>query len=178
VTSTPSMTPMPRGGPLVTHTKSVDDTRSLAAGVAPLAKAGDIILLAGDLGTGKTAFTQGFARGLGVVEQVTSPTFTLVRPYKGRLGLLHADIYRLDHLREVADLGLIEQLEDQAAVCCMEWGDLAEPMLPPDFLEVRLEYTDADDERRIAFRTVGAPWAARRAALARAVDRWLAEPAG
>jgi tRNA threonylcarbamoyladenosine biosynthesis protein TsaE len=171
------VTVLPRGGPLVARTKSVDDTRALAADVSTLAKAGDIVLLAGDLGSGKTAFTQGFARGLGVVGPVTSPSFTLVRPYQGRLRLLHADIYRLDNLRDVADLGLIEQLDDQAAVCCMEWGDLAEPVLPPDFLEVRLEYTDAEDERRIAFRTVGASWAARRAVLARAVDRWLAEPA-
>jgi tRNA threonylcarbamoyladenosine biosynthesis protein TsaE len=162
---------------LVARTKSADDTRALAGEVSTLAKAGDLVLLAGDLGTGKTAFTQGFARGLGVVEPVTSPTFTLVRPYRGRLLLLHADIYRLDHLREVNDLGLTEQLDMQAAVCCMEWGDMAEPVLPADFLEVRFDYTDAEDERLVRFRTVGQGWAARRAALARLVDRWLAEPA-
>ncbi|HWW53697.1 MAG TPA: tRNA (adenosine(37)-N6)-threonylcarbamoyltransferase complex ATPase subunit type 1 TsaE [Acidimicrobiales bacterium] len=163
---------------LMARTKSVDDTRALAAELSVLARAGDIVLLAGDLGAGKTAFTQGFARGLGITETVTSPTFTLLRPYEGRLRLLHADIYRLDHLREVIDLGLIEQLDDRDSVCCIEWGDLAEPVLPADFLEVRLDYCDDDDERQIAFRAVGPAWAARRAAMAGAFDRWLIEPAG
>jgi tRNA threonylcarbamoyladenosine biosynthesis protein TsaE len=163
---------------LVARTKSVDDTRALAAELAVLTRAGDIVLLAGDLGAGKTAFTQGLARGLGVTEAVTSPTFTLLRPYEGRLRLLHADIYRLDHLRDVVDLGLIEQLDDRDSVCCIEWGDLAEPVLPADFLEVRLEYVEADDERQISLRPVGAAWFARRTAVAAALGRWLVEPAG
>jgi tRNA threonylcarbamoyladenosine biosynthesis protein TsaE len=162
---------------LQARTKSVDDTRALAAELAPLARAGDIIVLAGDLGTGKTAFTQGFARGLGVTDAVTSPTFTLVHPYQGRLRLLHADVYRLDRLHEVVDLGLVEQLDDHAAVACIEWGDLAEPVLPADFLEVRLGYCEGDegtdDERTVAFRIVGPGWAPRRVALERAVSRWL-----
>ena len=169
------MTP---GTPLVTKTKSVDDTRLMAAELAPLARAGDIILLSGDLGAGKTAFTQGFAKGLGVNEPVTSPTFTLVRPYVGRLRLLHADVYRLDRLQEVVDLGLVEQLDDQAAVACIEWGDLAEPVLPADFLEVRLAYGDAEDERVIRFRSVGPAWAARLGALERAMSRWTVGPDG
>lgn len=169
------MTP---GAPLVARTKSVDDTRALAAEVAPLARAGDIVLLSGDLGAGKTAFTQGFAKGLGVAEAVTSPTFTLVRPYQGRLRLLHADVYRLDRLQEVVDLGLVEQLDDQAAVACVEWGDLAEPALPADFLEVQLSYTDAEDERILRFRCVGPAWAARLSALERALSRWLVGPEG
>jgi tRNA threonylcarbamoyladenosine biosynthesis protein TsaE len=158
------------------RTKSVDDTRALAAEVAPLARAGDILLLSGDLGVGKTAFIQGFARGLGVVGPVTSPTFTLVRPYQGRLRLLHADVYRLDRLQEVVDLGLVEQLDDSAAVACVEWGDLAEPVLPADFLEVQLAYTESEDERLLRFRAIGPSWAARRGALDRAVGRWLVGP--
>jgi tRNA threonylcarbamoyladenosine biosynthesis protein TsaE len=165
------------GSVLQVRTKSADDTRAVASELAPLARAGDIIVLAGDLGSGKTVFVQGFARGLGVTERVTSPTFTLVRPHVGRLRLLHADVYRLDNLSEVVDLGLVEQLDDHAAVACIEWGDLAEPVLPADFLEVRLDYGESDDERFVRIRLVGPGWAPRRAALERVLDRWLVRPA-
>jgi len=155
------------------RTTSADATRSLAAAVAGLARAGDIVVLAGDLGSGKTVFVQGFARALGVTEPVTSPTFTLVRPYRGSgLQLLHADVYRLDHLSEVEDLGLIEQLDDRS-VACIEWGDLVEPALPADFLEVRLEAGEADDDRKLVVRAVGAGWVARLDELRRALAPWV-----
>jgi tRNA threonylcarbamoyladenosine biosynthesis protein TsaE len=96
-----------------------------------------------------------------------------MRPYDGRVRLLHCDVYRLEHLQEILDLGIIE-LVDEDAVAVIEWGDLAEPVLPADFLEVRLLYRDADDERGLTFRAVGASWAARVAALQRAIDQWLA----
>jgi tRNA threonylcarbamoyladenosine biosynthesis protein TsaE len=160
---------------LVARTTSAEATRELAAGVAAHARAGDLILLAGDLGTGKTVFVQGFARGLGIDEQVTSPTFVLLRPYEGPLlRLLHADIYRLDQLSEVLDLGLLEQLEDKA-VACVEWGDLAEPVLPADFLAVRLTYGDDDDERVVEARPVGARWHTGFGALLQTLDPWLVE---
>jgi len=163
-------------GPLYARTKSVDDTRTLAGELSPLLRAADIVLLAGDLGAGKTAFTQGLARGLGVREPVTSPTFTLVRPYEGRLRLLHADVYRLDRLQEVVDLGLVEQLDDHASIACVEWGDLAEPVLPADFLEVRISYTEADDERVLRLRTVGAAWSGRLGEVSRSISQWLTGP--
>src|SRR5262249_36775358 len=97
---------------ITARTKSVDDTRALAAELAPFARAGDLILLGGGLGTGKTAFAQGFARGLGVTAPVTSPTFVLVRTYEGRLPLVHVDVYRLDHLQEVVDLGVADILDE------------------------------------------------------------------
>jgi len=156
-------------------TTSAEATRLLAAGVAAHAGAGDLVLLAGDLGTGKTVFVQGFARGLGIDEQVTSPTFVLLRPYQGPgLRLLHADIYRLDQLSEVLDLGLLELLDDKA-VACVEWGDLAEPVLPADFLVVRLAYGDGDDDRVVEVRPVGARWHARFPALRHTLDPWLLE---
>jgi tRNA threonylcarbamoyladenosine biosynthesis protein TsaE len=158
---------------LIARTTSAEDTRVLGAAIASLAQAGDILLLGGDLGAGKTVFAQGFARGLGVTEAVTSPTFTLVRPYDGRLRFLHADVYRLDRLQEVIDLGLVEQLDDQAAVACIEWGDLAKPVLPADFLEVRLAYEDGDDETRdLRLAPVGPSWARRWRALQVALARW------
>lgn len=153
-------------------TKSADDTRQVGVELAAVVEAGDIVVLAGDLGAGKTTLTQGLGKGLGVAEQVTSPTFTLLRPYDGRLRLLHADIYRLDRLQEVVDLGLMEQLDDKA-VACIEWGDLAEPVLPADFLEIRIRYTDADDERFLRLRTVGPRWSGRRDRLERMLARWL-----
>ena len=153
-------------------TKSADDTRELGAALASIVTRGDVVLLAGDLGAGKTTLTQGFARGLGITEQVTSPTFVLMRPYDGRLPLVHVDAYRLEHLQEVIDLGLPELLDD-GAVAVIEWGDVVAPALPPDFLEVRLEYREGEDEREVHLRYAGPRWAARNAALRAAVDRWV-----
>jgi tRNA threonylcarbamoyladenosine biosynthesis protein TsaE len=159
---------------LLAVTSSPEATRDLGAEVAALARPGDIFVLAGDLGTGKTVWVQGFARGLGVGEPVTSPTFTLLRPYKGEvLTLLHADLYRLDHLSEINDLDLLEQLEGRA-VACIEWGDFATPMLPANLVEVRFDFGAGETERTIAFRLVGVAWAQRAAELATAVSPWSA----
>jgi tRNA threonylcarbamoyladenosine biosynthesis protein TsaE len=155
-------------------TKSADDTRELAGQVASLAKPGDVVLLAGELGSGKTAFAQGFGRALGVDEPIVSPTFTLVRTYPGRLSLVHVDVYRLDHLQEVVDLGLPEMLDD-GGVALIEWGDMAAPALPADFLEVRFDYGEADDDRYLGFRVVGPSWSPRQAALRAALARWCVE---
>jgi tRNA threonylcarbamoyladenosine biosynthesis protein TsaE len=159
---------------IVIETKSSDDTADVGAALAPLLRAGDTILLAGDLGAGKTTFTQGLGRALGVTEQITSPTFTLMRGYKGAaLTLVHVDVYRVGHLQEIVDLG-IEELLDDGAVAVIEWGDIAAPTLPQDFLEVAIGFGDGDDERRLTLRTVGRRWAERNDELARVVDRWAA----
>jgi tRNA threonylcarbamoyladenosine biosynthesis protein TsaE len=158
------------------HTKSAEDTKELASSLAALAKPGDLVLLAGDLGSGKTTFAQGFGAGLGVQEPIVSPTFTLVRTYQGRLPLVHCDVYRLDHLQEVIDLGLGEHLDD-GAVALVEWGDVIAPSLPADFLEVRLDYAaleqaEADDDRSLQLRVVGPTWSPRQVAIAAALSRW------
>jgi tRNA threonylcarbamoyladenosine biosynthesis protein TsaE len=152
-------------------TTSVDDTRDLAAEVATLAAPGDLIVLAGDLGTGKTAFAQGFARGLGVEEPVTSPAFILVHTYEGRLPLVHLDVYRLETMQELVDLGIAELLDD-GAVTLIEWGDAVAPGLPADFLEVRLEAGGGSDDRLLNIRTVGPGWPPRARALKEAVAKW------
>jgi tRNA threonylcarbamoyladenosine biosynthesis protein TsaE len=152
-------------------TKSVDDTRALAAEIAGLAAPGDLLVLAGDLGTGKTAFAQGFAQGLGVDETVTSPAFILVRTYEGRLPFVHLDVYRLDTMQELVDLGIAELL-DEGAVTLVEWGDAVAPALPADFLEVRLEATEGPDDRLLSIRSVGPAWPPRADALKRAVAPW------
>jgi tRNA threonylcarbamoyladenosine biosynthesis protein TsaE len=154
------------------RTKSVDDTRALAFEIAALSRPGDLLLLAGDLGAGKTAFTQGFGRALGVTTPITSPTFTLVRTYdEGRFPLVHVDVYRLEHVQELVELGITELL-DSGGVTLVEWGDAVAQFLPRDFLEVRLELGSADDERTVSVRAVGPAWQPRLGALRAACERW------
>lgn len=145
-------------------TSSVEETRALARALADLLRPGDLLLLAGDLGAGKTAFTQGLGLGLGVEGRVTSPTFTLHNRYEGRHRLDHLDVYRLDQLEEVLDLGLPELLEE-GGVIVVEWGDRITPALPSDYLEVRLALGAGDDDRTIELVAVGPSWSARRERL-------------
>jgi tRNA threonylcarbamoyladenosine biosynthesis protein TsaE len=156
------------------RTASVDETRDLAAALAELARAGDLLLLAGDLGAGKTAFAQGFGRGLGVDDLITSPTFTLAREYQGaRLRLHHVDAFRMESLDEVFDVALPELLDDEAVVL-VEWGDAIVPVVPADYLEIRILLGDDDDERTLELHTVGPSWSARSRAVATVVAPWVA----
>lgn len=156
---------------VVAVTASVDGTRAVGAAVASIAQPGDVVVLSGDLGAGKTAFVQGFGRELGVEERITSPTFTLVHVYEGRLPIHHLDVYRLDQISEALDLGLAEMLDDGGAVL-IEWGDAILPVLPHDLLEVRLVFGDGDDDRSLHLRPVGARWTARAGALADVLAPW------
>ena len=157
---------------LTARTKSPDDTRALAAELAAVSRRGDLVLLAGDLGAGKTTFVQGFGRALNVEERITSPTFVIVHTYEGVFPVIHVDAYRLERLQELLDLGIGEYL-DHEGVTLIEWGDAVVPALPPEFLEVRLELAEGDDERIIRVRGSGATWATRADAIAGALDRWL-----
>lgn len=157
------------------RTTSAVETRDLAAALAELARPGDLLLLAGDLGAGKTAFTQGFGTALGVTDRITSPTFTLVNSYAGRLELNHLDVYRLEALGEVLDLGVPEMLDD-GGVTVIEWGDAVAPALPADYLEIRFTFVDADDdERLLELVPVGTRWMARTRAVAAALSPWIHE---
>lgn len=138
-----------------------------AAELAPALRPGDAVALQGDLGAGKTTFAQGFGAALGIEEPVTSPTFTLVRQYEvvpgpsGVRTLLHADVYRLDHLGEIADLGLGQLVED-GGVALVEWGDAAEPVLGAGALSLLLEADPGDEGRRtVTVSGAGADWAGR-----------------
>jgi tRNA threonylcarbamoyladenosine biosynthesis protein TsaE len=155
---------------LAARTQSVDETRSLAASVAGIAAAGDLMLLAGELGAGKTAFVQGFGHGLGVDEPITSPTFALAQRYDGDLVVHHLDVYRLDQLHEVIDLGIGELLDEGVVV--IEWGDAVAAALPKDYLEVALRFGDGPDERLLTLRPLGPRWAARTDALGAAIAPW------
>jgi len=178
----------------------VDDltgTHAVAAAVAGVARAGDVIVLAGEMGAGKTAFAQGFGRALGVTEPITSPTFTLVHSYPlpHRLTLHHADIYRLERTSDIDDLALPE-LASFNGIVLVEWGDVAGPAFG-DHLEVRLNHADdldddadhddaagdeeaavSDDEfaddgsREIELRAVGTSWAGRWDRITRGVERF------
>ena len=146
-------------------------TRALGGALAGGLQSGDVIVLSGDLGTGKTVFAQGVAAGLGVTERVVSPTFAIAREYAGRLPLHHLDVYRLEHVQEAIDLGLDELFED--AVTLIEWGDGVRDLLPADRLEVELALAPAhaatEDTRHITITPFGADWSARASALAGAV---------
>ncbi len=152
-------------------TRSADETRAVGTRVAGLLRPGDLVIVGGNLGSGKTVFVQGLARGLDVEGPVTSPTFTLVHEYAGRIPLLHVDVYRLDRLREVTELALDER-SDGAAVTVVEWGDVVEMVLSEDRLEVRIEQpasSEAPDERLVSLAPSGPSWHARSTALTEAL---------
>jgi tRNA threonylcarbamoyladenosine biosynthesis protein TsaE len=163
--------------PLAARTRSSEETFSLAARVGTILRAGDVVALAGDLGMGKTVFAKGIARSLGVDEVVVSPTFTLVREYEGRVPLVHVDVYRLDHLQELHDVGFDELLGGHA-VTVVEWGDRVSALLPVDRLDVLLTPGDGDDDRLVTFALSGRSWAVRGDALATLVDDGAARDEG
>jgi tRNA threonylcarbamoyladenosine biosynthesis protein TsaE len=154
---------------------SADATRELAAAIGALLGAGDVLVLAGDLGAGKTTFTQGLAASLGVTAPVTSPTFTLVHEYRGRVPIVHIDVYRLENLQEVHDLGF-DELVGGDAVAVVEWGDILGPLLPSDRLQLTFEYAVDDVNTRFVEATpYGATWAARAHALETALAGYEAD---
>jgi tRNA threonylcarbamoyladenosine biosynthesis protein TsaE len=140
---------------------SLATTSAIAASLAGLARRGDLIVLAGEMGAGKTAFAKGFGEAMGVTEPITSPTYTLIHSYPaGRVTLHHADIYRLTTHHEVADLALAELLESDGIVM-VEWGDVVAGSLG-DHVLVRLDFDESDTEARIiAISAAGRAWAAR-----------------
>src|SRR6185295_4327966 len=140
---------------------SLATTSAIAASLAGLARRGDLIVLAGEMGAGKTAFAKGFGEAMGVTEPITSPTYTLIHSYPaGRVTFHHADIYRLTTHHEVADLALAELLESDGIVM-VEWGDVVAGSLG-DHVLVRLDFDESDTEaRNIAISAAGRAWAAR-----------------
>lgn len=141
------------------------DTAAIAEAIAAVLVAGDVLVLGGDLGAGKTTFTKALGAALGITEHITSPTFTLAQQYGGgRLPLHHLDVYRIDQIEEVVDLALPE-LYESGGVVVIEWGDTIAPALPAGYLLVRFEFGDGDDDRSLALHTVGAAWTSRVPAL-------------
>ena len=151
---------------LAVRTRSPAETRGVGRSLATLLRPGDVVVLVGDLGSGKTTFVQGLAAGLDVTDVVVSPTFTLAREYAGRLRLVHVDVYRLEQAQELLDLGLDEVADD--TVLAVEWGDVALAFLSPEHVEVRLATApdDTPDDRLLAFTPRGRTWLDRQDALA------------
>lgn len=115
------------------------------------------MLLVGELGTGKTSFIRGLAEGLGVEGRVVSPTFTLLREYRGRLPLHHLDAYRLEGPLDLFDLGVDELLGGEGVVV-VEWGDRVRDFFPEGYLEVDLSYGEGDEERLVCLVPRGGTW--------------------
>ena len=158
------------------RTETADRTRDLGEALAALLRPRDTVVLTGDLGAGKTTLVQGIGRGLGVEEHVASPTFTLVREYTGRLDVAHVDVYRLERVQDVVDLGL-DELGGPDRVLIVEWGDAVEALLPGDRL--RVELTSSDDEvRRLRIGAQGRSWAERWDRLEDATERFRASAGG
>jgi tRNA threonylcarbamoyladenosine biosynthesis protein TsaE len=169
-------------------TDSADETRAVGGALAALFGSGDVVSLTGDLGAGKTTFVQGAAAALEVQEPVLSPTFTLVREYKGAFPIYHVDVYRLDRVQDVLDLGFDEML-DRGAIVFVEWGDVIDSLLPDNYLQVEIQLlgeTAAPEEeavgrRRSLLSGMGESWEARWPGVLAATERWAVpreEPVG
>lgn len=155
-------------------TRSVEETRALGEQLGrDVLAVGDVVVLTGELGTGKTALAQGVGRGLDVDGRVVSPTFTLVREYEGRIRLCHVDIYRLEKMQELHNLGIEEQLED--SVTLIEWGEVAASALPSDRLEVRITGGAGPDERIIELVLLGESWRRRSRRVAEIVEGFASD---
>ena len=128
---------------------SAAQTRNMGMKLGKSAAAGDVILLVGPLGAGKTCLTQGIAHGLGIHEYTASPSFVLVREYQGKLPLYHIDLYRLDRIEEVAQLGLDDYLYGNG-VCVVEWADKGLGVLPEEHLLIEMQIV-SPLKRRLSF---------------------------
>ncbi len=136
------------------ETCSPEETENLAARIASETKPGAILLLRGDLGAGKTAFARGFARGLGITDPVSSPTFTIVQEYPcadGRM-LYHMDLYRISDSDAALAFGIDDFLFDGNAICLIEWPERAEDLYPPDAVNIEIAHGDGENRRIITIR--------------------------
>ena len=135
---------------IVIETASEQETIEAGERFAQTLAAGDVVALIGDLGSGKTRFAKGISSGLGVKEQVTSPTFTILHEYKGaRLSVYHFDFYRMRSVRELDEFGFDEYI-DGDVVCLLEWADMIEERLPARRYEIHCTLGDTADQRSIS----------------------------
>ena len=129
-------------------TSDADDTEAVGERLGLALRPGAVVALTGELGAGKTCFIRGLVRGLGASTPATSPTFVLINEYRGRVPVHHADLYRVESLAEILDLGLPELLGAADAVTVVEWADKLGPLLPADAISVHIEGA-GDEPRRI-----------------------------
>ena len=138
---------------MVTETRSPEETYELGRKIGLQARPGQVYTLTGDLGVGKTVFTQGVAAGLGITEPVSSPTFTIVNEYLGERELIHFDMYRLKSSDELFDIGWEDYL-DRGAVCAVEWSENVSDAFFGDELVVRIDKV-SDNQRKITISEAG-----------------------
>ncbi len=124
-------------------TTTPEETQQLGRALGEALEGGEALLMTGELGAGKTCLTLGIALGLGVVEYARSPTFVLIAEYQGRMTLYHIDLYRLDDILEMEDLGLQEYF-DRGDVCVVEWAEKAGPLLPQENLAIKIDVAGID----------------------------------
>jgi len=140
---------------IIKYTESVEETMNLGRKLGRIIEKGSTVCLTGDLGTGKTHFAKGFAEGLGIKDNITSPTFTIVNEYyEGRMPFYHFDVYRVNDVEEILQVGFEEYVYGQG-VTLIEWADMIEPILPDELIHVKIEKTDHPDERKITIRSFG-----------------------
>lgn len=132
----------------IVHSNSAEETLILGRKIGSILQANDVIALTGQLGAGKTTLIQGIAQGLGVKDYVTSPTFILINEYQGRLPFYHVDLYRLDNVDQVEDLG-IEEYFTKGGVCVIEWAEKLGELRPPNAETIEIEII-SDNEREIS----------------------------
>lgn len=134
--------------------KNLEDTERFGYRLGSVLEGGDIVCLTGDLGAGKTTLTKSIAKGLDVKDYVTSPTFALINEYKGRVPIYHFDVYRLEGIEDVIDLGFEEYFYSKG-VTIIEWGNKIEKFLPEDILTIELNRGKKDDERIVSIYSSG-----------------------
>jgi len=132
---------------------SPQETQKIGVRIGKLAQAGDVFLLVGKLGTGKTCLTQGIAWGLNIKDYALSPSFVIMRELYGRLPLYHIDLFRLEGVEEIEDLGLDDYLYGNG-VCVVEWAEKGLQLLPPEHLLIEIGYLD-DTKRSFHFKPSG-----------------------
>ena len=137
-------------------TNSYEETERVAAELAKSLKGGEVIAMYGDLGAGKTAFVRGLARALGIEGHITSPTFTIMNAYNGRLPLYHFDVYRIADPDEMYEIGCDEYIGSDG-VCVIEWEELIEDILPDEYIKVNIKKDSekGDDYREITIENAG-----------------------
>lgn len=144
----------PGSRPKRLSTHDADGTRRLGASLGALLRPGDVVLLRGEMGAGKTTLAQGIGRGLGVAEPLCSPTFNLVQQYEGRVPVFHLDPYRIRTEGDVVDLGWHDLLQ-APAVLLVEWPERLSDVLPEQFLEAELVYGRGPEDREITLTACG-----------------------
>lgn len=137
------------------YTGTPEETASIAEEMGEACRVGCVFALSGDLGAGKTLFTKGLARGLGVKDAVTSPTFTLLNVYEGRLELFHFDLYRLENEDELEGIGFYEYAPSPDGVTVIEWADKFPAALPDEHIAVNITASDDKGGRWLSFSAVG-----------------------